>query len=76
MAKRTPRRTRKSRTSKNRKDSQNERRPTPTYWHRRDRGQRQHRDLQHHLLRGAAYSTGAGIVGLIFWWLRLRFHIV
>ncbi|MEU9272461.1 hypothetical protein AB0E04_44770 [Streptomyces sp. NPDC048251] len=23
-------------------------------------------------LRGAAYSSGAGVVGLIFWWLRSR----
>ncbi|MCX5357348.1 hypothetical protein OG864_00950 [Streptomyces sp. NBC_00124] len=76
MAKRTPRRTRKSRTTKNRKHPQNKRRPTLTAWRRRGRGQRQRRDLQRHLLRGAAYSTGAGIVGLVFWWLRLRFHIV
>lgn len=74
MAKRTPRRTRKSRTKKNRKNPQNKRRLTFTAWRRS--GQRQRRDLQRHLLRGAAYSTGAGIVGLVFWWLRLRFHIV
>lgn len=74
MAKRTPRRTRKSRAKKNRKDPQKKRRLALTAWRARGRGQR--RDLQRHLLRGAAYSTGAGIVGLVFWWLRLRFHIV
>ncbi len=30
------------------------------------------RDLMRHLLRGAAYGTGAGLIGLLFWWLRLQ----
>ncbi|MER6112683.1 hypothetical protein ACWGPD_09870 [Streptomyces hirsutus] len=32
---------------------------------------RWHSNLAHYLLRGAAYSTGSGIIGLLFWWLRL-----
>ncbi|GGP84601.1 hypothetical protein ACWDY7_33190 [Streptomyces calvus] len=36
------------------------------------RSKRQRRDLMHHLLRGAAYSTGAGTIGLLFWWIRLQ----
>lgn len=36
------------------------------------RSKRQRQELMHHLLRGAAYSTGAGIIGLLFWWLRLH----
>ncbi|MEV7890958.1 hypothetical protein ACWD3I_47650 [Streptomyces sp. NPDC002817] len=42
----------------------------------RGRGQRQRRDLQRELPRGAAYSTGAGIGGLVFWWLRFHFHFI
>ncbi|SNX88165.1 hypothetical protein SAMN06272735_8601 [Streptomyces sp. TLI_55] len=76
MAKRTPRRTRKPRTKKDRKSRQSKRRLISIAWRAPGRGRRQRRDLQRHLLRGAAYSTGAGIVGLVFWWLRLRFHVV
>jgi hypothetical protein len=35
------------------------------------RDTRRHANVACCLLRGAAYSTGSGLVGLLFWWLRL-----
>lgn len=46
------------------------RRTLPLTLRKRRRSKRRRRDLIHHLLHGAAYSTGAGIIGLLFWWLR------
>jgi hypothetical protein len=78
MVKRTPRRARRARVKKNNGQTpqKQQRRLTPTTWRTRGRGQRQRRDLQRHLLRGAAYSTGAGIVSMFFWWLKIRFQIL
>ncbi|MGI3197573.1 hypothetical protein ACRJ4W_00550 [Streptomyces sp. GLT-R25] len=56
--------------------------PAQTYEHRqwpwrpnRRRNKRQdarrHGTLTRHLLRGAVYGPGSGVVGLLFWWLRL-----
>ncbi|MFE2048601.1 hypothetical protein ACFXAS_08870 [Streptomyces sp. NPDC059459] len=35
------------------------------------RDARRHGTLTRHLLRGAVYGLGSGVVGLLFWWLRL-----
>ncbi|CAM5736426.1 hypothetical protein STENM223S_07691 [Streptomyces tendae] len=82
MAKRTRRAarttvSRKNRTRTNRTTTTGPQRPQThrPWWpanrpgKRRDTSQRS--TLTRYLLRGAAYSTGSGIVGLLFWSLRL-----